>query len=151
MVTRARSAGVGKSRLVDEFARSRRRGDASLRGRCLSYGEGITFWPLVEALRELAGHRRRRPHDAARAKLDALADGDRAAAERTAAAVGLTDAAYPRRRALLGLAPRARRLAASGPRWSRFEDLHWAEPTMLDLVEHLAATPRSGARPLHDA
>ena len=79
-----------------------------LRGRCLSYGQGITFWPIGEALRELAGVRDDDPHDDARAKLDALAGGDAAAAERAAAAVGLTDAAYPVDELFWGLRRRAR-------------------------------------------
>ena len=111
------------------------------RGRCLSYGQGITFWPIAEALRELAGIHDDDPHDAAPAKLDALADGDRAAAERTAAAVGLTDAAYPIDELFWGVRRVLASLAASGPLVVAFEDLHWAEPTMLDLVDHLAATP----------
>ena len=134
-------AGAGKSRLVAEFLESVPEGTTITRGRCLSYGQGITFWPVAEALRELAGILDDDPHDAARAKLDALADGDRAAAERTAAAVGLTDAAYPVDELFWGVRRVLARLAASGPLVVAFEDLHWAEPTMLDLVEHLAATP----------
>jgi len=47
-------AGVGKTRLLDEFV-SAATDTLVLRGRCLSYGEGITFWPIVEALRLGAG------------------------------------------------------------------------------------------------
>src|SRR5207244_2671599 len=47
--------GVGKSRLVAEFVSGVNDRAGVLRGRCLSYGEGITFWPLGEALREAAG------------------------------------------------------------------------------------------------
>ena len=47
--------GIGKSRLAYEFAAfARRRGDV-VTGHCLPYGEGITFWPLVEIVRQLAG------------------------------------------------------------------------------------------------
>ena len=47
--------GVGKSRLVDKF-RERTRSDARwLQGRCLSYGEGITFWPVAEFVKEATG------------------------------------------------------------------------------------------------
>jgi len=134
-------AGAGKSRLVSEFLASVPDGTIITRGRCLSYGQGITFWPVAEALRELAGILDDDPHDAARTKLDALADGDQAAAERTAAAVGLTDAAYPVDELFWGVRRVLARVAAAGPLVVAFEDLHWAEPTMLDLVEHLAATP----------
>ncbi|MGH3141081.1 MAG: AAA family ATPase, partial [Gaiellales bacterium] len=141
LVTIEAVAGAGKSRLVAEFLESVPEGTTVTRGRCLSYGQGITFWPVAEALRELAGVLDDDPHDEARAKLDALAAGDRAAAERTAAAVGLTDAAYPVDELFWGVRRVLARLAAAGPLVVAFEDLHWAEPTMLDLVEHLAATP----------
>ena len=48
-------AGVGKTRLVDEFIRSVGGRAAVLRGHCLQYGQGITFWPLAEIVREAAG------------------------------------------------------------------------------------------------
>jgi len=54
LVTLVGEAGVGKSRLIEEFMR-RVAGQATvLRGRCLSYGDGITFWPLAEVLRQAA-------------------------------------------------------------------------------------------------
>lgn len=45
------AAGVGKSRLVAEFLAGVDAG--VVRGRCLSYGEGITYWPVVEVLKQL--------------------------------------------------------------------------------------------------
>ena len=48
-------AGVGKSRLLKEFL-ERVAGDATtLKGRCLSYGEGVTYWPIGEVVRAAAG------------------------------------------------------------------------------------------------
>ena len=49
------AAGVGKSRLVREFLTAVAGEAGILRGRCLPYGEGITYWPLAEALKEAAG------------------------------------------------------------------------------------------------
>ncbi|MGB2874645.1 MAG: adenylate/guanylate cyclase domain-containing protein, partial [Gaiellaceae bacterium] len=46
------AAGVGKSRLVEEFLR-RLEGESVVRGRCLSYGEGITYWPVTEVVKQL--------------------------------------------------------------------------------------------------
>src|SRR5262249_29848262 len=46
-------AGVGKSRLVWEFAGGFASDVTVLRGRCLPYGEGITYWPLAEIVREI--------------------------------------------------------------------------------------------------
>ena len=50
--------GVGKSRLAAEFTR-RAKGITILSGRCLSYGDGITYWPLREALRDAPGSEER--------------------------------------------------------------------------------------------
>ena len=134
------AAGAGKSRLASEFLGTVPDGTTVTRGRCLSYGQGITFWPIAEALREVAGVHDDDPLDLARTKLDALAGGDTAASERAAAAVGLTDAAYPVDELFWGLRRVLTSIAADGPLVVAFEDLHWAEPTMLDLVDHLAAT-----------
>jgi tetratricopeptide (TPR) repeat protein len=141
LVTIEAVAGAGKSRLASEFLATVPEGTTVTRGRCLSYGQGITFWPIAEALRELAGIHDDDLHDAARAKLDALAGGDEAAAERAAAAVGLTDAAYPIDELFWGVRRVLAIVAATGALVVAFEDLHWAEPTMLELIEHLAATP----------
>src|SRR5919204_10637 len=69
LVSPLADAGVGKSRLVEAFTTSLA-GDARVgRGRCLPYGKGITFWPLVELVRDAAGIGEDDPPDAARAKL----------------------------------------------------------------------------------
>ena len=108
------SAGVGKSRLAAEFLSGV---DARvISGRCLSYGEGITYWPVVEAVKQLLGDEP--PPNAAIASL--LGEGD-AAAEDIAFAV----------RRLLETSARSRPLVVV------FDDLQWAEPTFLDLIEHL--------------
>jgi class 3 adenylate cyclase/tetratricopeptide (TPR) repeat protein len=100
-------AGIGKSRLVADFL-ERAAGSADvLRGRCLHYGEGITYWPLVEML------------------IGAGIDSD----------------------SVLGSSPEDTRLAfrrllearaEERPQVVVLDDLHWAEPVFLDLVEHVA-------------
>ena len=55
MVTVVGEAGVGKTRLTQEFMDSIAGLARVVRGRCLSYGEGITFWPIVEVVAEAAG------------------------------------------------------------------------------------------------
>ena len=55
LVTLVGEAGIGKSRLIEEFVRSIADQAAVLRGRCLAYGDGITFFPLAEVLRQAAG------------------------------------------------------------------------------------------------
>lgn len=129
VVTVLGQAGIGKSRLARELAATLEAVTVAT-GRCLSYGSGITFWPLVELLGDLGG-------------LDALAaelgDGEGAVAlERLRAAVGAGEDA-PSDEVFWGVRRVLERLASRRPLLLLLEDLHWAEPTMLDLVEYLAA------------
>jgi hypothetical protein len=64
LVTLFGNAGVGKSRLVAEFVEAIG-ADRVRRGRCLPYGEGITFWPILEVLRSDAGIDAREPQQGA--------------------------------------------------------------------------------------
>ena len=111
------AAGVGKSRLTAEFLASF---DAVpvVRGRCVSYGDGITYWPLVEVVLQLD----RRPSDA-----------------RAAAAIAslLGETEEPATADEIAWAFR-RLLEESAPVVCVFDDLHWAEPTFLDLIDHVA-------------
>src|SRR5262249_33667853 len=127
-------AGIGKSRLATELL-SWVDGRAVVAvGRCLSYGEGITFWPLAEALRELGGESAFREALAEDDACETLADvlrGVTGAAEARSSdntfwAVRLTLEALARRRPLVVC----------------FEDLHWAEPMMLDLIEYVVGWSR---------
>jgi class 3 adenylate cyclase/predicted ATPase len=130
-------AGLGKTRITAELA-ARLEGTARVvRGRCLPYGQGITFWPLVEAVRDLAAITDGDDLGAARAKLaDVLAD--EAAADRVASAVGLSDEQYPVEELFWGARKLVEGLAREQPFVLVLDDLHWAESTFLDLVEHLA-------------
>jgi len=111
------SAGVGKSRLTAEFLGSLE-GAKVVRGRCLSYGEGITYWPVVEVVLQL---------------------GNRPADPRAAAAIGslLGESEEPATAEEIAWAFR-KLLEESAPVVCVFDDLHWAEPTFLDLVDHVA-------------
>jgi len=133
------AAGVGKSRLVREFLSSI--DDATvLRGRCLSYGEGITYYPLREIMNRAAGISDGDDAGTAMARLtEALAgaeDGDRIArlvggllgwADPTSA----EDGSYAVRKCF-------EHLARERPLIVVLDDIHWAEPLFLDLVEQLA-------------
>jgi len=133
-------AGVGKSRLVGEFLGGSAASATVLRGRCLSYGEGITFFPLAEVIHQAAGILEGEPPVAARAKL-AASLAETADAERIASLVGglfgwsppgaSEDSFWAVRKVL-------EHLARERPVVVVFDDIHWAEPTMLDLIEHLA-------------
>jgi class 3 adenylate cyclase/tetratricopeptide (TPR) repeat protein len=136
------AAGVGKSRLVEEFLGSVPAETSVLRGRCLPYGEGITFWPLAEAVREAAALDERDEPEAAGVKLASLLEGDESAeriAERVAALIGLVEATPGgEEESLWAVRKLFERLARDRPLVIVFDDVHWGEPTFLDLVEHVA-------------
>ena len=139
LVTVVGVAGIGKSRLARELV-SILRGEATvLTGRCLSYGEGITFWPLREIVEEAAGGVSRE------SVLELLSGADDAVpvADSLAAALGTAETGETSEeeiswavRRLLETLAHERSLVVV------LEDLHWAEPTLLDLVEYLAVETR---------
>jgi predicted ATPase/class 3 adenylate cyclase len=131
-------AGVGKSRLLEEFARTVEDDALVLRGRCLAYGRGITFWPLVEVVRDATGIREEDSPLEALEKLRTLLGEDASdAAERVAAAVGISRAPFPVEELFWGARKFFQKLAAERPLVVVLEDIHWAEATFLDLVEQL--------------
>jgi predicted ATPase/class 3 adenylate cyclase len=139
LVTVVGEAGVGKSRLIDEFVRSVEAEASFLRGRCLPYGDGITFWPLAEAFRQASGIVERDTTEAAREKLTALT-GDAEVEERVAAVIGLSPASFPAPELTWGARKLLEGLARSRPLLVLFEDIHWAESTFLELIEHLVGS-----------
>ncbi len=119
--------GIGKSRLARELVQ---RAEARvLVGRCLSYGEGITYWPLSEVV-EQVGDVRSAFGDDADAEL---------AAARIAAALGTTDTAASSEEIAWGFRKLFESLAREQPLIVVLDDIHWAEPTLLDLVESVSA------------
>ena len=132
-------AGVGKSRLVAELtAAAAANGALVLRGQCLSYGEGITFWPVVEIVHQAAGITADDSADAARRRLWLLADGEPAVAQRLASLAGLSDLAYPLSELFWAVRRLLALLGASRTVLVQIDDAHWAEPTLAELVAHLA-------------
>ncbi len=129
-------AGVGKSRLIDELVAGLPDDVVVLRGRCLPYGEGITFWPLAEAVRFAAQIAERDTTAAAREKLRGLA-GDADVSERLASAIGLTTQEFPVEEVVWAVRKLLESLGRSSPVLVLFEDVHWAEPTFLELVEQI--------------
>ncbi|HSD77013.1 MAG TPA: AAA family ATPase, partial [Solirubrobacteraceae bacterium] len=128
--------GVGKSRLVAELCASAAGGARVVSGRCLSYGEGITFWPLAEIVRDAAGIRAEDDAPQARERIRRLVGGW--AADRVAAAIGLQERAAPAEEIAAAFRELLQALAAERPLVCVVEDLHWAEPTLLDLLEQVA-------------
>lgn len=117
-------AGVGKSRLALEFLAG---GTAALvvRGRCLPYGEGITYWPVVEVAKQLPSVAL---EDASAATITALLRDE-------IVATSPEEISWAFRNLL-------ERVSAERPLVCVFDDIHWGEERFLDLVEHIADLSR---------
>ena len=138
MVTVVAHAGVGKTRLLAEFLRSASREATVLRGHCLPYGEGITFWPLTEIVHDAGGIGEDDTPDQALAKLRAVvADEPDLVTERLATVLGLGEREFPVEELFWASRKLFESLARERPLVVVFEDIHWAEPTLLALIEHL--------------
>jgi class 3 adenylate cyclase/tetratricopeptide (TPR) repeat protein len=111
LVTLLGPAGVGKSRVVADFLEHTRQEADVLQGRCLPYGEGITYWPLVELLL-------------------AIGVGPDTVLGSSAAETQLAFRRLLEER------------AAKRPQIVVFDDVHWAERTFLELIEHIADLSR---------
>src|SRR5204862_7546259 len=118
-------AGVGKSRLTREFLASVQDEAFIVRGRCLSYGRGITFWPLVEIVRHSAGIEEDDPPERAVARILGLV-GDQEVTDRLAAAIGLSEAPVPLTEAFWAVQRLVEILSERGPAVGVFDDSHWA-------------------------
>jgi class 3 adenylate cyclase/tetratricopeptide (TPR) repeat protein len=139
LVTILGDAGVGKSRILDALEDSLEADALMLRGRCLAYGRGITFWPLREAVRQAAAISDDDSPDDALGKLRQLAGPDAAGAvDRVASAIGLSGAQFPVHEVLWGGRKLVEAIAARRPLVLAFEDVHWAETTFLEFVDYLA-------------
>jgi class 3 adenylate cyclase len=133
-------AGIGKSRLAHEFVTAVEEGATVLRGRCVSYGEGVTYWPLVQAVRQAVGLTGGEPEGEARAALARLLEGVRDAAEvvdRVAPVAGLGGAPGPPEDTAWAVQQLLERLASERPLVLVIDDLHWAEPGLLTVLEGL--------------
>ena len=146
LVTVLGAAGVGKSRLVDELAAALGDEATVLRGRCLPYGEGITYWPLNEVVRDLAGQAGGGSPKDVRDALAAELSGDPQAEgvpDVLAEAVGLGDTGGQAEEKIFWATRRLFEvLAERRPLVVVLDDLQWAEATFLDLVEHVADLAR---------
>ena len=117
------SAGVGKSRLVHEFLDDL---DATVvRGVCLPYGEGITYWPIVEVIRQLGASRP-----------DLHLDDD------LASLLGQEKFTAPSDQIAWAFRKLLEQIARDRPLVVVFDDIQWAEPKFLDLIEHVADLSR---------
>jgi class 3 adenylate cyclase/tetratricopeptide (TPR) repeat protein len=134
------SPGLGKTRLAEELAAAVGEPATVLWGRCEPTGEGITFAPVAQVLRGVAGIGEADPEPKVRAKLAALAPNDpdtELLVERAAGILGLGTPAPAAEtfwavRRLLGA------LALARPLLVVLDDVQWGQPTFWELIEHLA-------------
>jgi class 3 adenylate cyclase/tetratricopeptide (TPR) repeat protein len=147
-------AGIGKSRLgweVFKYLDGLQRVFLWHRGRCLAYGEGVTYWALAEMVRGRAGILEGEDRSSAAAKLHqtveryVLDPEDRRFVEpRLAHLLGLEDRTAPDKSDLFaGWRLFFERLASSDPVFMLFEDLQWADPSLLEFIDHLLEWSRS--------
>ena len=150
LVTILGEPGVGKSRLVRElagFADAQPELVAWRRGHCLSYGEAVGFWALGEVIKAQAGILESDDPREGAAKLDAAVRavaGDASEREwlkaRLAPLVGLATAAEApagRDESFMAWRRFLQLVATQGPLVLVVEDLHWADPALLDFLEQL--------------
>jgi tetratricopeptide (TPR) repeat protein len=134
LVTIVGAPGIGKSRLAREFRAEMGDEARVLVGRCLPYGEGITYWPLVEVVGQIAGTDARTGLD----ELLAEEDEGPLAVERLAAALGLVETPTQSEEIFWAVRVLFEKLARERPLVAVVDDIHWAEPTLLDMLEYLA-------------
>ena len=142
-------AGVGKSRLAREFRERCVNRARIVRGRCLPYGDGITFWPLVEIVREAAGIEEEDSPAVATARIATLVGGEGRESEegdgiveRVAAAVGLSTTRFPVAELFWGARKLLEGMARTRPLVMAIDDLHTAEPTFLEFLDHMVESVR---------
>jgi predicted ATPase/class 3 adenylate cyclase len=139
------AAGVGKSRLVEEFASIVDESARIVRGRCLPYGDGITYWPVVEVVKDAAGLTGEESASEATAHIAALASGEpdaRLVAERVAGLVGVAGAASGGEESFWAVRKLLEAIARDRSLVVVLDDVHWGEPTFLDLVDHVVEWSR---------
>ncbi len=141
LVTVIGTPGVGKTRLCAEFITWLKGRTTVLQGRCLPYGDGITYWPVAEVLREAAAISQEDGPQQAAAKVAALLGTHEEAstiAERLGSVLGLSGTMAPAQETFWAVRRLLEALAERSPVAVVFDDIHWGEATFLDLVEYLA-------------
>jgi len=142
------TAGVGKSRLLAEFIQGVNGRATILRGRCLSYGQGITLWPVAEVVRTAAHVQDFDEPATAELRIADLLTGDEhagAIAGRLMQIIGASGGSAPPEEAQWAVRRLLEILGGETPLVVVFDDLHWAEPTLLDLIDQVADSTRDAS------
>lgn len=136
LVTLSGPAGIGKSRLASALLDAAADRATVVSGRCLSYGEGITYYPVAEIVRRLAG---RTDEEAIAALAGGGAEGKRIAS-RVARAVGFSHGSVTSEEAHWAIRRLLEIQAEQRPLIVAIDDLQWAAPTLVDLIEHVGSS-----------
>jgi len=135
------AAGAGKSRLTEEFVAQVEGSAHIVTGRCLPYGEGITYWPVAQAVRAVLDvHDFDRPEEVV-SRLARTVDGDdhaEAITGRLAQILGVAEGHAAPEETAWAIRRFLEILATKRPVVAIWEDVHWAEPAFLDLIDHIA-------------
>ncbi|HWI06271.1 MAG TPA: protein kinase [Solirubrobacteraceae bacterium] len=139
LVTLAGPPGIGKSRLAREFLADVGEEATVLVGRCLSYGEGTTYRAVADIVRGLGG-------DDPRRRVEQLMGDEPPALRAILAAIGASEEPAQAEETAWAVRRLLERLARERPVVVAIEDIHWAEPVLLELLEHVATL--SGGSPI---
>jgi class 3 adenylate cyclase/tetratricopeptide (TPR) repeat protein len=143
LVTVVGPPGVGKSRLVREFVARAESQARVLRSRCLPYGDGITYWPLGQMVRQAARIEESDSVADAIVKLRAVAPSE-PVAERVAQAIGLVPGDLAGKETPWAFRRLFEALAAARPLVCVCDDVQWAEPALLELLTYLSSHVHDG-------
>jgi class 3 adenylate cyclase/tetratricopeptide (TPR) repeat protein len=124
--------GIGKSRIAEEFLGASADACRVVVGRCLAYGEGITYWPLKEMVDGLGG-------DGGVQRLLLGEEDAGLVAERIFGTVGAAEPTGAAEETFWAFRKLFEALARERPLIAMVDELQWAEPTLLDLLEYLLA------------
>jgi class 3 adenylate cyclase/tetratricopeptide (TPR) repeat protein len=142
LLTLIGAPGVGKSRLVAETIAANQGRASALVGRCVPYGEGITYRPVVEAVWQAAdlvtGDSPAVAHEKIGRLLESAGQQSELVADRIAQVIGIREGRLTGEEAFWAVRRFFEAIAAREPLLLVLEDVHWAEPTLLDLVEYIA-------------
>ncbi len=141
LVTVVGEPGVGKSRLVAEFVSRVGTRARVVRGTCLSYGEGITYWAVTQIVRELVRIKDEHDRDEARRLIESFLDGaveGRLVGTRIAQLLGLGDGTTTTEETAAAIRDLLVAGAADRPLVVVVDDIQWAEATLLDLIAGLS-------------
>lgn len=148
LVTLLGEAGIGKSRLLEDVTTGLEERATVLSGRCLSYGDGVSFFPLAAIVRGAAGVPETEPASEVERGLASVLSGDddgSLIAARVTQLVGIAEGTLRTEEAAWAVRRLLEALARDRPVVVVLEDCHWADEVLLELLEHVADSSRGAS------